>query len=130
MSIQPISTLGQFVASKPIIEADYLDVTMLAKEAGFHFSFIGISQAVHFQVVDVPERIGAYPIEMITKQLLKRAWREARKFPSQSQVSFTVCKPAAKDDIYAHHPVTLVASIEHNVKSRPVLIITTLEEAQ
>ena len=128
MSIQPISTLGQFVASKPVIETDYLDVTMLAKEAGFRFSFTGISQTVHFQVVDIPERIGVYPIETITKQLLKRAWREARKSPSQSQVSFTVCQPATKDDIYAHHPITLVASIEHNAKNRPVLIITTLDE--
>jgi len=130
MSIQPISTLGQFVISKPVIEADYLDVTVLSKEVGFRFSFVGLSQAVHFQAVDVPERIGAYPIETITKQLLTRVWREACKSPSQSQVSLTVCKPATKDDIYAHQPIALVASIEHNAKNQPILIITTLEEGE
>ena len=128
MSIQ--ATLGQFISSDAVAESHYLDITKQAKEAGFRFSFTGISQAAYYQVVDVPERIGTYPVESITRQLLKRVWRNARQAPSQSQVSVDVCKPATKDDIYAHQPITLVASIEHNADHQPVLIITTLDEQQ
>lgn len=123
-------TLGQFVSSDSVSQNDYLDITLLAKAAGFNFPYTGISQAAYYQVIDVPNCLIQSSPEGLTQRLLKRAWRAARKHPMQSQVTFTVCKPPTKDNVYVNQPLSLLASIEHNRQQEPILIITTTEEAR
>lgn len=123
-------TFGQFVSSDSVHQNDYLDITLLAKAAGFNFPYTGISQAAYYQAIDVSDCLIQSSPEGLTQRLLKLAWRAARKHPMQSQVTFTVCKPPTKDSVYVNQPLSLLASIEHNRQQQPILIITTTEEAR
>ncbi|GLO64093.1 hypothetical protein MACH09_46010 [Vibrio sp. MACH09] len=124
----PTPILGQFVASSPIDEDMFMDVTNAAKNAGFNFSYTGLTQNVWFAVIDVADTAITLSQEAQTHQLLKLAWRAARKVPTQSQVSFTVTKPPVHSCIYVNQPLSLLASIEINTKGHPILIISTEKE--
>ncbi|EJV0278478.1 TPA: hypothetical protein ACN30R_003210 [Vibrio parahaemolyticus] len=128
MNNLPPPSFDQFVQSKPQDTANFIDVTILAKNAGFYFSFTGLSQTVYYQAIDVPNRAVALSPENLTRQLLKLAWRAARKDPSKSEVSFAVCVPPSADNVYVNRPLDLIARIEHNPQGQPILIITTMEE--
>ncbi|MFM2588221.1 hypothetical protein [Vibrio sp. TBV020] len=123
-------TLGQFVNVEPVSQDAYIDITTLAKNSGFHFSYTGMSQTAYYQAIDVPNCLAQSSPEGLTQRLLKLVWRAARKHPMQSQVTFTVCKPPTKDSVYVNQPLSLLASIEHNKQQEPILIITTTEEAR
>lgn len=123
-------TLGQFVSSDSVSQNDYLDITLLAKEAGLNFSYTGISQAAYYEAIDVPNCPIQSSLEGLTQRLLMMAYQAARKHPMQSQVTFTVCKPPTKDSLYVNQPLSLLASIEHNKQQQPILIITTTEEVR
>ncbi len=128
MAVAHPPTLGQFVSHHVVSEQNFIDLTAPATEAGFHFTYTGMSQAAYYQAIDVPGRIDLLSSKDLTRQLLKQVWYAARKHPHQSQVRVTVCKPPTTEDVYVNQPLSLMASIEHNHKQQPVLIITTLEE--
>ncbi|AUI88921.1 hypothetical protein BS333_21310 (plasmid) [Vibrio azureus] len=107
---------------------DFVDITNQAKEAGFYFECTGISRLAFNTVVNVPETLQECSQDSLIRQLLKLAWRAARKVPESSQVTFTVCKPPTVDSIYINQPVDLFCSIELSNEKIPMLIITTKEE--
>ncbi len=107
---------------------DFVDITTQAKEAGFYFECTGISRLAFNTVVNVPETLQECSQDSLIRQLLKLAWRAARKVPESSQVTFTVCKPPTVDSIYINQPVDLFCSIELSNEKIPMLIITTKEE--
>ncbi|WP_104038354.1 hypothetical protein [Vibrio jasicida] len=126
---QPTPPLfSHYVRSEPLNPKDFIDITPMAKQAGFYFPHTGISQHAYFQAIDVSDAMVICSKDDLTRQLLKLAWRAARKVPTQSQVVFTVCQPPSQHNLYVNRSLDLVASIEHNKQGQPMLIITTKEE--
>lgn len=129
MSQPTTPTFAHYMQSGVLHQKDFIDITEMAKASGFYFPFTGISQAAYFQAIDVPNRVVTCSNEDLTRQLLKLAWRAARKVPSASQASFTVCKPPSENSVYVNSALDLVLSVEQNQQGKPILIITTGEEA-
>ncbi len=128
MSDYLLPSFSQYVTSTPLNTVDFIDITQPAKDAGFYFSYTGLSQHAYYQAVDVPNRAIALSNQDLTRQLLKLAWRAARKDPSKSEVSFMVCVPPQTDNVYVNRSLDLIARIEHNQQGDPILIILTTEE--
>ena len=69
MSHDSPPAFGQFVTITPQNTAAFIDATNFAKEAGFYFSYTGISQHAYYQAIDVPDCAVSASTEALTRQL-------------------------------------------------------------
>ncbi|WP_299142094.1 hypothetical protein [uncultured Vibrio sp.] len=119
---------GHYVVNDALDPSGFINITSVAKQAGFYFPFTGISQQAYYKAIDVPGSLIKCSKEKLTLQLLKQVRRAARKVPMQSQTPFTVCQPPSLDNLYVNRSLDLIASIERDQQDQPMLIITTKED--
>ncbi|MEZ9997888.1 hypothetical protein [Vibrio sp. 10N.261.46.A3] len=105
-------TFADIIVTPSSHQNDWIDVTDNAHAVGIHAQFVGLSQHVWFEAIEVHDCALSLSTESQLRQLLTLAKRAFMRIPNAQTVSFVVAKPPSKGSVYLHQPLHLVATLE------------------